>query len=436
MSSAAVSTLSRRGRRRMGRTAYLLAAVVAHLWRSSAGVPRRAGTAARLTHRAARPLGARLAKALAGAPCRPRARTGRSPSTSTTARPSSRPTQTCRWLRPRTRSCRHLRGARRARPRLPFPHQRARRGPPRRRRAGAATSSSRATATRRSTGARPARARPRRPRVGDPPRDGRGRRRRELASTRAAPRRAGSRATTSRSRAPLSALVAAGASTADESADPALAAAAASRTRCARAACVSRSRARRTARRRRGTAGDGDLAAARRRRARMDRDSDNFTAESCSSSSAQRSADGHDGGRRRVVAARARARAASRWAASRRRRLRPLAPRPGHRESLVAILLGVLRRPGASRRPPCGRSPSPADGTLENRLQPRPARGRVLAKTGTTNRASALSGFVRELRLRRHPERHARYRTGGARRAGPVRRGCAARTGELLRDGP
>ena len=36
------------------------------------------------------------------------------------------------------------------------------------------------------------------------------------------------------------------------------------------------------------------------------------------------------------------------------------------------------------------------DGTLEHRLQSRPARGRVLAKTGTTNLASALSGFVRD----------------------------------------
>jgi D-alanyl-D-alanine carboxypeptidase/D-alanyl-D-alanine-endopeptidase (penicillin-binding protein 4) len=35
-------------------------------------------------------------------------------------------------------------------------------------------------------------------------------------------------------------------------------------------------------------------------------------------------------------------------------------------------------------------------GTLEDRLESRPARGRVLAKTGTTNAASALSGFVRD----------------------------------------
>ncbi len=36
------------------------------------------------------------------------------------------------------------------------------------------------------------------------------------------------------------------------------------------------------------------------------------------------------------------------------------------------------------------------DGTLHDRLRARPARGRVIAKTGTTNLASALSGFVRD----------------------------------------
>jgi D-alanyl-D-alanine carboxypeptidase/D-alanyl-D-alanine-endopeptidase (penicillin-binding protein 4) len=36
------------------------------------------------------------------------------------------------------------------------------------------------------------------------------------------------------------------------------------------------------------------------------------------------------------------------------------------------------------------------DGTLEDRLQRKPARGQVIAKTGTTNAASALSGFVRD----------------------------------------
>jgi D-alanyl-D-alanine carboxypeptidase/D-alanyl-D-alanine-endopeptidase (penicillin-binding protein 4) len=36
------------------------------------------------------------------------------------------------------------------------------------------------------------------------------------------------------------------------------------------------------------------------------------------------------------------------------------------------------------------------DGTLEDRMESRPARGRVIAKTGTTATASALSGFVRD----------------------------------------
>ena len=36
------------------------------------------------------------------------------------------------------------------------------------------------------------------------------------------------------------------------------------------------------------------------------------------------------------------------------------------------------------------------DGTLEDRMRKRPARGRVIAKTGTTRLASALSGFVRD----------------------------------------
>jgi serine-type D-Ala-D-Ala carboxypeptidase/endopeptidase (penicillin-binding protein 4) len=36
------------------------------------------------------------------------------------------------------------------------------------------------------------------------------------------------------------------------------------------------------------------------------------------------------------------------------------------------------------------------NGTLENRMEKRPARGQVIAKTGTTRTASALSGFVRD----------------------------------------
>ena len=40
------------------------------------------------------------------------------------------------------------------------------------------------------------------------------------------------------------------------------------------------------------------------------------------------------------------------------------------------------------------------NGTLQDRLRKPPARGRVLAKTGTTDDASALSGYV---------ERHATH---------------------------
>jgi serine-type D-Ala-D-Ala carboxypeptidase/endopeptidase (penicillin-binding protein 4) len=36
------------------------------------------------------------------------------------------------------------------------------------------------------------------------------------------------------------------------------------------------------------------------------------------------------------------------------------------------------------------------NGTLEDRMEKRPARGQVIAKTGTTRTASALSGFVRD----------------------------------------
>ena len=36
------------------------------------------------------------------------------------------------------------------------------------------------------------------------------------------------------------------------------------------------------------------------------------------------------------------------------------------------------------------------NGTLEDRMEKRPARGQVIAKTGTTRSASALSGFVRD----------------------------------------
>jgi D-alanyl-D-alanine carboxypeptidase/D-alanyl-D-alanine-endopeptidase (penicillin-binding protein 4) len=65
-------------------------------------------------------------------------------------------------------------------------------------------------------------------------------------------------------------------------------------------------------------------------------------------------------------------------------------------DSLLALLLAawndpVLRLPFWSALPLAGEQ-----GTLEHRLQSAPARGAVRAKTGTTNEASALSGYVRE----------------------------------------
>jgi D-alanyl-D-alanine carboxypeptidase/D-alanyl-D-alanine-endopeptidase (penicillin-binding protein 4) len=63
--------------------------------------------------------------------------------------------------------------------------------------------------------------------------------------------------------------------------------------------------------------------------------------------------------------------------------------------ALVAILQAAwadpeLRRPLLAALPVAG-----VNGTLEDRMRAPPARGNVLAKTGTTSEASALSGFVR-----------------------------------------
>ena len=63
--------------------------------------------------------------------------------------------------------------------------------------------------------------------------------------------------------------------------------------------------------------------------------------------------------------------------------------------TLVALLLAAERDPEI--RDPFLSSLSVAgiSGTLRDRLRKRPARGQVIAKTGTTLRASALAGFVR-----------------------------------------
>jgi D-alanyl-D-alanine carboxypeptidase/D-alanyl-D-alanine-endopeptidase (penicillin-binding protein 4) len=51
----------------------------------------------------------------------------------------------------------------------------------------------------------------------------------------------------------------------------------------------------------------------------------------------------------------------------------------------------VMKLPFWSALPIAG-----VNGTLEDRMEKAPARGAVRAKTGTTNEASALSGFVRD----------------------------------------
>jgi PBP4 family serine-type D-alanyl-D-alanine carboxypeptidase len=64
-------------------------------------------------------------------------------------------------------------------------------------------------------------------------------------------------------------------------------------------------------------------------------------------------------------------------------------------QALVAILLAGADDPELADSFVDALAVAGIDGTLEHRLQKRPARGRVIAKTGTTDRASALSGFVR-----------------------------------------
>jgi PBP4 family serine-type D-alanyl-D-alanine carboxypeptidase len=64
--------------------------------------------------------------------------------------------------------------------------------------------------------------------------------------------------------------------------------------------------------------------------------------------------------------------------------------------ALAALLVAVwndvdLRDPFWASLPVAG-----INGTLEDRLRMPPARGAVRAKTGTTDRASALSGYVRD----------------------------------------
>jgi serine-type D-Ala-D-Ala carboxypeptidase/endopeptidase (penicillin-binding protein 4) len=64
-------------------------------------------------------------------------------------------------------------------------------------------------------------------------------------------------------------------------------------------------------------------------------------------------------------------------------------------QSLVAILLAGNADPAIRDAFLGSLAVAGVDGTLEHRLRKLPARGRVIAKTGTTSRASALTGFVR-----------------------------------------
>jgi D-alanyl-D-alanine carboxypeptidase/D-alanyl-D-alanine-endopeptidase (penicillin-binding protein 4) len=70
-------------------------------------------------------------------------------------------------------------------------------------------------------------------------------------------------------------------------------------------------------------------------------------------------------------------------------------------DRLTATAIVAILRAGAAD--PAIRDPffaslavAGVDGTLEHRMESRPARSRVIAKTGTTSRASALAGFVRD----------------------------------------
>ena len=64
-------------------------------------------------------------------------------------------------------------------------------------------------------------------------------------------------------------------------------------------------------------------------------------------------------------------------------------------QSLVAILRAGADDPAISDAFVTSLAVAGVSGTLKRRLDRRPTRGRVIAKTGTTSQASALAGFVR-----------------------------------------
>ena len=63
--------------------------------------------------------------------------------------------------------------------------------------------------------------------------------------------------------------------------------------------------------------------------------------------------------------------------------------------ALVAILQAGAADPSMRDAFVTSLSVAGVSGTLEKRLARRPTRGRVIAKTGTTNAASSLAGFIR-----------------------------------------
>ena len=80
-----------------------------------------------------------------------------------------------------------------------------------------------------------------------------------------------------------------------------------------------------------------------------------------------------------------------------RRRLRPLGLDRLDRGRRRRAARGRARRPAScATRSSSSLAVAGVDGTLEDRLERDPRAGSVIAKTGTTSRASALSGFVRD----------------------------------------
>jgi D-alanyl-D-alanine carboxypeptidase/D-alanyl-D-alanine-endopeptidase (penicillin-binding protein 4) len=63
--------------------------------------------------------------------------------------------------------------------------------------------------------------------------------------------------------------------------------------------------------------------------------------------------------------------------------------------SLVAILQAGATDPAIRGPFVTSLAVAGISGTLKNRLERRPTRSRVIAKTGTTRRSSALAGFIR-----------------------------------------